>query len=290
MSGEVEDFAVHLRGAVQLRNWRRHWRIVGGATRQLHEISAFLILLARTLSFQSNPSPWAGNDGDISFSDIGLAEAMPAGRCYMYMYGITPNIAAAIQETCRLAECLAQLDVNQKQDAELGLFEECEALGNRLLSWSLESENARSALAGDETMSDIFEHYAQAWHGAALIYYYHRIQHYNAQDLAEQAEDVTTHMHAIENIKAMSRCETTSKMAPITWPIFIASCVSVRSRRDACRGWWERVQHYRMATLKRQWEIVQLIWEKGDEMSQQGLENPSWMDIYCELGIDVLPL
>jgi arginine metabolism regulation protein II len=290
MSGEAEDFVVHLSGAAQLRKWRRHWRGIGGSTRQLNEISAFLILLARTLSFLTPPPLWIGNDDDISYTEDTLAEAVPSGRCYIYMYGITPNIAAAIQETCRLSERLAQLNSNQKQNAGLILFDECEALGDRLLSWSFDSENAASTLAGDETMSKIFENYAKAWHCAALIYYYDRIQHYNVENLAEQAEYVTKHMHIIEDIKATSKYETINKMAPITWPMFIASCISMRSRRESHWRWWERVQHYGIATLRIQWDAVQMIWEKGDEIRQGEFGSSNWMDIYCHLGITLLPI
>jgi arginine metabolism regulation protein II len=290
VSGEVEDFAVHLHGTVQLRNSRRRWKIIGDSTRQLNEISAFLTLLARTLSFKTPPSYWVGNVGDISYSEDSVAEAIPSGRCYVYMYGITRNIAAAIQETCRLSELLNQLDSNQRQNSDLILFEECETLGDRLLAWSLDSENSASTLAGDDIMSAIFEHHAKAWHCAALIYYYHRIQHYDAENLLDLVDCVTEHMHTIEDMKTDIVCETTKKMAPITWPMFIASCVSVKSMREPCERWWERVQHYRIANLRRQWDVLQMIWERGDGMGQANSGSSNWIDIYCDLGVNLMPI
>jgi arginine metabolism regulation protein II len=285
MAGEDEDFVVHLNGTVQLRNSRRNWRIIGGATRQLNEISAFLSLLARTLSFQVTSSPWLGEDGDISYSDDQSAGAIQSGLCYVYLYGITPNIAAAIQETCRLSEQLVQPANSQNL-----VFEKCEILGDRLLSWTLESEDAASTLAGDETMSRIFEHYAKAWHSSALIYYYHRIQHCNVEDLVEQTECVAEHMNMIEDIKVASKCETINRMAPITWPIFVASCGSVRSRREPYRRWWIRVQHYGIANLKRQWDVIQMIWAKQEKMRPEESREMSWIDVYCQLGINLLPI
>jgi arginine metabolism regulation protein II len=290
MAGGDEDFVVHLNGTLQLRNSRRNWRIIGDATRQLNEISAFLALLARTLSFQTHSSLWLDKDRDISYSDDQSAGATQSGLCYVYLYGITPNIAAAIQETCQLSELLDQLASNQNQNSEPSLFERCEKLGDRLLSWRLESENAASTLAGDEKMSRIFEHYAKAWHSAALIYYYHRIQHYNVEDLVEQTERVAKHMNMIEDIKAASKCETINKMAPITWPIFIASCGSMRSRRESHQRWWVRVQHYGIANLKKQWDVIQMIWGKQEKMRPEESGEISWINIYCQLGINMLPI
>jgi arginine metabolism regulation protein II len=290
MAGEDEDFVVHLNGTLQLRNSRKNWKIIGDTTRQLNKISAFLALLARTLSFQAPPSLWLGRDDDISFSDDPLAGAKQSGLCYVYLYGITPNVAAAIQETCRLSEQLHQLASNRDQNPEPFLFEKCEELGERLLSWRLESENAASTLAGDETMSRIFEHYAKAWHYAALIYYYHRIQNYNIEDLVEQTECVAKHMNMIEDIKAASKFETISKMAPITWPIFIASCGSMRTKRESYRRWWVRVQHYGIANIKRQWDVIQMIWEKQETIRQGESREMSWIDIYCQMGINLLPI
>ncbi|KPM41739.1 hypothetical protein AK830_g4852 [Neonectria ditissima] len=276
MSGEDDGFMVHLKGIAQLRNSRRRWRIISGPTRQLNEISAFLALMARTTSLQVHSSTWVSENDDVSNAEDTVIHS---GSCYGYMYGITPQIAAAIQETCRLAEFAAQYDRQGHEAIPDDLLEACEALGNRLLSWSLESEATSSIPANDTIMLMIFNLQANAWHHAALIYYYCRIQRYNASDLTGEVERVAEYMHAAEDAKAGIKFNRASIMAPITWPMFIASFNAVGSQRDECRAWWERVQHYGIANIRRQWDIIQQVWKDVDEPQQKGHGSRSWAAI-----------
>ncbi|KAH8879203.1 hypothetical protein GQ53DRAFT_586424, partial [Thozetella sp. PMI_491] len=282
MSGQ-SDFAVHLNGTQHLRQLRLRWRVVSRETQQLNEISAFLALLAQTLSFHPSPLPWSDGASD-NWADDPAFNDRP-GSCFPYMYGITSSVTVAIQKTCRLSEFLLRCEANQEPIPD-GLLDACETLGEQLLSWSFELEAASFMSTSSSEMGFIFKNHAQAWHTAALIYYYHRIQRYGGDDLVDESERVAEYMHAIEEAKAQSKVDETRRMAPITWPAFIASCQAMN--RGRWREWWERVQHYGIANIKRQWEIVQHIWRKRDMIKQAGINDPGWMDIFQDLKINIL--
>ncbi|KAH7134532.1 fungal-specific transcription factor domain-containing protein [Dactylonectria estremocensis] len=285
MSGD-DDFMVHLNGITQLRNSRRRWKTISGQTRQLNEIGAFLALMARTTSFTISPSsPWIESYQDISFTEDSVIQS---GGCFEFMYGVKSSTAAAIHETCRLAEFAARFgDASLPDD----LLAACEALGDKLLSWTLESEKLVSIPSNDDGLMTIFNHQASAWHHAALIYYYRRIQRFEAQDLLGEVRRVAEHAHAAEDSKATLKYDTTNIMAPITWPIFIASMNTVKSERGPCRAWWERVQHYGIANINKQWETVQRAWEREDEMEEKGIGCArDWTDTLKDLGTHVFPV
>ncbi|KAH8893569.1 hypothetical protein GQ53DRAFT_839991 [Thozetella sp. PMI_491] len=286
ISGD-DDFAMHLDGTKQLRNLRKRWRIMSSQTRQLNDISTFLTLMARTINFQPVPSPVldSGNGQPAAMEDESIGSVN-----LEYMYGVTPTIAAAIQEICGLAERLERYDCNKEQHLlPEDLLMSCEALGDKLLAWSLESEKPVTISASGE-MSTIFNYHANAWHSAAWIYYCRRIQHYKTEDLAEEVRRVVEYMHAVEDTKVSSKSDSTNRMAPITWPMFIASCHAKGIERDACRRWWERVRRYGIANNEKQWVIVQKIWKREDEMEPNDCSITIWTDLFDSLGSRLLPI
>lgn len=279
------DFKVHLDAATKLRNSRKKWRLISGSTRQLNEIGAFLALLARTVSFEATLSPWLGIESDISHTDD---MTIQSSSCYEYMYGITPAIAAMIQETCRLGEFVAQFE-RQQQPIPDDLLQACETLGDALLSWSLENERISSVVTSDDLMMTLFNHQVKAWHCGALIYYYRRIQHYEPMDVRKEIQDIIEHLDAAEDVKSRSKSRRVRIMAPITWPMFIASCDAIGPQRDSCKSWWHRVDHYGITNISRQLDTVQQIWEKVDAHRNE-LGPPCWMDIFGSMGINLLPI
>lgn len=244
------------------------------------------MLLQRTVSFNS-PSPWGIDDCHTGFVDANTF--VEVGSCLEHVYGITPAIATAIHQTCQLAEhlvrhseCLTPIPSD--------LLAACEDLGERLLSWTFDCEQFATVPAEEDLMARIFYHHACAWHGAALIYYYRRIQHYDTKDLFEEVQNVVRYMQAVEDLKAGSTSESVKRMAPITWPMFIASCDGSESTAHLCRGWWESIRHYGLVNISRQWGVVQQIWAKRDEIQRMGLIPPEWTDIFSSLGARILPV
>ncbi|CAI0645171.1 unnamed protein product, partial [Colletotrichum noveboracense] len=286
MSGCEADFAVHLQGTKQLTKRRRKWRMISRATQQLNEISDFLCLLARTMTFSSSPRPWSiglAEDGDEP-----AASQHPSSCCYGYMYGITPQIAAELQETCRLAEYLIWYERSHEPIPD-SLLEACEALGDRLCSWTLERDGAHEAICQDEDGLEIFRHHANAWHLATIIYYHRRIQKCRSEDQDEIVARIAEHMHAVEDIKdrSTSSCAT-QRMAPIMWPAFVASCDATARRPWAL--WWQRARCYHIANYERQWEVVQTMWQKKDEMDQTSLGEFDWIEAFRGMGITLFPI
>ncbi|CAG9983154.1 unnamed protein product [Clonostachys byssicola] len=287
MSGAEADFTVHLHATLQLRRSRRHWKVVSPATQQLNEISEFLTLLARTLSFHPSSPLWCADHGDGKGNgndDVPLAQG--SNQCLGYMYGITITIANAIKETCRLAETITCIEERQNEALPEWLRQACEDLGDLLLSWTLDEAEVNSI--ANEEMRAVFKHHAHAWHHAALIYYCRRVQKVPSSELSEEASIVAEHMHAVETLKATSRSEQASRMAPITWPAFIASCDAID--RDVWMDWWERVKHYKIANIPRQYDVVRELWEIIDEKTQSGDCSIDWITVYKELDITLLPI
>ena len=258
---------------------------MSGATRQLNEISAFLSLLARTLCFKPSSSSWPSDEDN--YLDDNIFSRLESGHCLEYMYGITPFIAYAIQETCRLAEYLSRHEVTREPLPE-DLLQACEDLGDKLLSWTLHSEDITSipASTGGEMLT-IFKHHANAWHTAALIYYYQRVQGFKPEDMIDEVNRVAEYMHAIEDVKAASKSEQATRMTPMTWPALIAS--GDAANHEPWRKWWTRVEHYGIANIRRQWDIIQQIWERQDDLAD-ATEHQSWINIFKGMDITLLPI
>lgn len=290
ISGEDSgDLLAHLNGATQLRSMRRRWKVVSRTTRQLNDIGAFLALLLRTTSFTAPASAWDPERNHIG-SDDSHSFVQP-GSCLAYVYGITPRIVSEIQETCRLAEHIECYKSGSVERPVLcGLSAACEALGERLLSWTFESEQTADTPESDPLMTKIFYHHASAWHAAALIYYYRRIQQYDLDGLVEEIQTVIDHMQAVEDLKAASHSESIARMAPITWPMFVASCDASGSTAALCRAWWERIQCYGIANISRQWHVVQEVWTRKEQIDSCGFGPPDWLHVVHDLRAYVLPV
>ncbi|KAK1501088.1 hypothetical protein CABS01_09823 [Colletotrichum abscissum] len=285
ISGAGDDYVVHLGATKELRRSRSRWTVLGAATRQLHEIAAFLGLMARTTSFRNSSTLWTASETeDKPSEDLAIESA----SCYEYMYGISPAIAAAIQDTCRYAEQLAWYRGQEQKHPPEDLLEACEALGERLLSWSSADGELALAPAGDDLMREVLNHHTCAWYHAALIYYYRRIQCFTAVDLVEEVDLVLEHMRAMEDFKLRPELVSSNRMAPITWPMFIASCEATPSKRPSCMEWWEQVKQYNLANIDKQCALIQLIWEKMAETQDRDADNVSWVDVYVTLGEDII--
>ncbi|KAJ4211179.1 hypothetical protein NW759_012659 [Fusarium solani] len=286
LSGEGDDFRFHLNAAAQLRSLRRRWKIMSRQSRQLNEIGAFLALLARTLTFQTSTSPWPSCDAKSTAEDSTIIERSGS---YEYLYGVTPDIAMLIYQTCQLAEHLARFREKGESMPD-DFLEKCEQVGNRLQAWRFNSEKISSIPRGDELRFTILTHQAKAWHSAALIYYYTRIQDCSPEDLVQEVECVAEHMQATEDVKlAFDTAYEEPKMAPLTWPALIASSNAVRFRREVWRRWWARMQLYRIANIDKQWSIVQQIWEIVDSREEKGEGSVTWTQAFDSIGIHVLP-
>lgn len=244
-------------------------------------MGAFFSLIERTTSFHTVPSPWPDTR---QWSDEEPDFHPRPDMCFEHMYGITATIATAIQETCRLAEHLSYY-TNTHEAIPTSLLDACTTLEELLLSYTLEAETVTSLTITDPEMLSVFIHQANAWHAAALIYNYRRINHCDRKCLVKEIERVAKHMHAIEDAKASS-CADIANRTPMTWPAFVASCEA--TERDTWRRWWERVQCYGIANYRRQWDIVQQIWEASD----RELFGPSvdWTNIVRDANIQVLLL
>ncbi|KAM0545416.1 hypothetical protein ACHAPJ_011321 [Fusarium lateritium] len=287
LSGEGDDFRVHIEAASQLRNSRSRWKLLSRPSKQLNELSAFLSMLSRTTSFEPSSAPWTGRNDRLVVAEDMLIQS---SGCYEHVYGITRTVAAAINQTCRLAAHLARFRRDKEDDIPDDVLEACEEVGDKLQSWRFEHENITSIPSSDGLGMLILKHHAKAWHSAALIYYCTRIQETEPIDLVEETDLVMEHLRAAEDVRLTSgTMHSRDSLAPITWPAFVASCIALKDRRDVWRVWWEQMLSYNIGNINKQWEIVQQIWETLDQAEQQGTDM-DWMKAYESVGRHVLPI
>jgi arginine metabolism regulation protein II len=256
-------------------------------SQQLNQVSAFLALLSRTVSFKASSLPWShSNEQATAAEDV----TIQSSTCYEYVYGIKPSIAVAINRTCRLAEHLVRVREEGEQQMPDAFLEGCEELGDMLESWRLEEESTTPISSEDDLGVLIFTHQAKAWHAAALIYYYTRIQGAQPTDLIQEITAVAEHMYATEDIKSrLGALRQDNPMAPITWPAFVASCNALGNMRQVWTTWWERLQCYKIGNIAKQWSVVQKIWEILDTAKNRGIQS-DWTKAYDKVGIHILPV
>ena len=302
MSGCEADFVVHLRGTKQLQQRRTSFSLVSRTTRQLNQISDFLFLLTRTTWFPTSLADLSASPYAVDDKTLGTM----ADSCYPYMYGISPTLASYMNDTCRLAECLKGHALRHGYTAPPPepLLAACEQLGDRILSWThaLEDDDDGCILSstGDPLARAIFRPHAQAWHLALVIYYFRRIHGTRGPDHAQHVLTIAGCMHEVEDIKeralsdyasssvAMRRRAAVS-MAPITWPAFIASCEGLH--RGPWTRWWRRVQCYQIANIRRQWEMVEKLWQHKDQMEQAGrAASFDWTKIFRGYELTLIPI
>lgn len=243
--------------------------------------------MTRTLTFECQSTLTLLGAGVGSQDDSQILES---NQSYGHMYGITTNIVTSIQEICRLGEILSQV-----KDGDLTLILDdvlidCQTLGDELRSWSLDAEPSKPILNGSELMLSIFRHQATAWYHGALIYYYHRIQGYRGSELVRDVDQVLAHMDAAEDTKDSAKPGTLGRLAPITWPMFIASCEAVGPRRVSCERWWLRIEHYKIANTRKQWVTIQQIWQGLDTAHTAGCSSSDWIEVYKGLDVSILPM
>ncbi|KAF4973145.1 hypothetical protein FSARC_489 [Fusarium sarcochroum] len=279
MSGQDDDFRMHLDAVREWRETRSRWKLLSHSTRQLGEIGSFLSLLARTFEFRPSAASWPYNISSLE------QEVIESSSCYEYMYGVTPAIAGAIHQACNLAEHLSRFrDVGQ--DLPEDFLEACEELGNKLESWHFENENTTSIPKEDELRYLLLACQAKAWHAAALIYYFYRIHGTPSEQLMQEVDCVLDNLNAAEELKPVSDKAT---MAPFTWPGLIASLTTTKPNRHLWAAWWQKMARYRIANIDKQWGLIQQIWGIMDHEEVEGKGRRNWIEVFTELGIHLLP-
>lgn len=156
--------------------------------------------------------------------------------CDEYLYGVTPDIATLIYQTCQLAEHLGRFrDIGEIVPDDF--LEMCEQVGNRLQAWRFDSDEISSIPRDDRLRSAILTHQSKAWHSAALIYYYTRIQGCSPEQLVQEVEDVAEHMHASEDVKlAFETAYDEPNMAhlrPAEWYTAVAPSALILQRMNS---------------------------------------------------------
>ncbi|KAJ5691998.1 hypothetical protein N7462_001421 [Penicillium macrosclerotiorum] len=272
MTGEDEDFLVHLDGCQQLQ--ALDGKVLDGSTQQIRSICHFLTLLARTTSHKLHRQSSRKKDhcSETPFfheNDTGVE----------YMYGITPTLGNLLQRTCHLAETMS---LHQDKSLPLELHEACQLLENDITRWKLDPAQFHK-LGSSAIAVEVAYCQARAFHSAVLIYYYRTVKLENHADMEKEVNKIWTNLKAAEDLKDQY-LGGEKRTAPMSWPAFIAACESCD--RKPWIYWWERVQGYKIGNFRRQWIIIQQLWEIMDKEDSVA----HWKEALERSGILVLPI
>jgi arginine metabolism regulation protein II len=162
------------------------------------------------------------------------------------------------------------------------LFEACEALRVNILTWEISSEQFHFAGTGN-IMIEIAAYQARAFHSAVLIYFHRTVLNEDPGNLEDEVGFILNNLTDAEDLK--DRCMGGDKRtAPMSWPAFIASCEA--SDRQPWVEWWTRIQEYKIGNFRRQWMVVQELWDIMDK--DDNVNN--WKEALEKSGILVLPI
>ncbi|KAJ5529138.1 hypothetical protein N7527_002531 [Penicillium freii] len=275
MTGEDSDFPIHLKGCRQLQRPDNASDALNDSTRQVSSICHFLSLLARTTAHELESRPWA-TEGPLFEEPYFHVD----DTNIQYMYGITPYLGNMLQKTCQVAEYLA---FYQYGEMPAILLDACSELYDEIFSWDIESESFHLITLEEPTMLEIIRCQALAFHSAIVIFYYRAIENSSPVDLQERVRAIWKNLSLAEDLKDAYSCGD-KRAAPMSWPAFIAACEA--TDRQPWVAWWERVQGYSMGNFKRQWKVIQEIWNimNSDE------NVVSWRDALKQSGKLVLPI
>ncbi|KAJ5952241.1 uncharacterized protein N7479_010654 [Penicillium vulpinum] len=275
MTGEDSDFPIHLKGCRQLQKPDNASEALDDSSRQVSSICHFLSLLARTTAHELEPRPWT--TGGPFFEEPYFHND---DTNIQYMYGITPYLGNLLQKACQVAEYMAFYE-----DVEMPsiLLEACSALHDEIFSWDIDSESFDLIVSEEPATLEVIRYQALAFHSAIAIFYYRAIENSNPVDLQQQVEAIWKNLTLAEDLKdAYLRGE--KRAAPMSWPAFIAACEA--TDREPWVEWWERVQEYSMGNFKRQWKVIQEIWNIMN--LDENVVN--WRDALKQSGKLVLPI
>jgi arginine metabolism regulation protein II len=276
MNGDTSDYWIHLKGCNQLQKSRHFSNVVSLPTQQLNSISSFLGLLALTTSHKFEPLPWPCEGSPFSKPLFRADE-----KSIEYMYGITLDLANALQRTCDLAQ---YLEFYSGKIVPPTLLEACEDLGDELATWKIDNELFSTIDPGQTAMLDIARCQARAWHSSILIFYYRTIRMCNPTDLEDDRKIVLKNLTVAETLKDQF-LKGKKQAAPITWPAFMAACEA--TDREPWIEWWNKVNEgYRIGNFSRQWRIIQEMWGVIDT----DVIGIHWRDVLIRLDTLVLAI
>lgn len=275
MTGEDSDFRIHLRGCRQLKRPVVDSRVIDDSSRQVTSICHFLTLLARTTSTELEPP--SGSVDEPSFETQCFNSN---DRGVEYMYGITPTLGNLLQSTCQLAECLS---LYQGQKVPGFVFQARENLKGELRRWSIQSENFHLFDSEEAAMLEIARCQARAFHSAVLIFYCRTVESDSPIEVQTEVCSVWENLTTAEDLKDLYMGGE-KRIAPMSWPAFIAACEA--SHRTPWVEWWTRVQDYSLGNFRRQWTVVQELWDIMDK--DEGVFN--WREALKRSGKLVLPI
>ncbi|KAJ5666160.1 uncharacterized protein N7477_008608 [Penicillium maclennaniae] len=273
MTGEDSEFPIHLNGCQNFRKIQYKNEYDDGS-RQVHRIANFLTLLARTTSFEILDQDW--QEGQPLFENPFFHDC---DRSIEYIYGVTPTLCNLLQRTCRIAKYLA---ARPRHDVPRLVSEACWALKVDILAWELDSDQFH--LEGSETtMIEIARCQAKAFHSALLLFFYRVIGMSSSLDLDHEVSLVLENLTLAEELKNQYM-PGEKRNGPMSWPAFIGSCEATDRRPWV--DWWNGIQEYRVGNFKRQWMVIQEVWDIMDE----DLTVKDWREALFKSGKLVLPI
>ncbi|KAI0834237.1 hypothetical protein F5Y06DRAFT_173649 [Hypoxylon sp. FL0890] len=130
-------------------------------------------------------------------------------------------------------------------------------------------------------------HNALAYRHSAFVYLYRTIYGYPARREAVQKHAHTALVHCVETVSHRG------PMGALLWPLFVAACeaVSAEDRALSQRAFVGINQRQGMTNIGQAWNIVQEVWKRLDDMSDdfpEAQDTDLWRKVSAEMGVNIV--
>ncbi|KAI1409971.1 hypothetical protein F5Y13DRAFT_192717 [Hypoxylon sp. FL1857] len=130
-------------------------------------------------------------------------------------------------------------------------------------------------------------HNALAYRHSAFVYLYRTIYGYPARREVVQKHAHTALVHCAETVSHRG------PMGALLWPLFVAACeaISAEDRALSQRAFVGVNQRQGMTNIGHAWNIVQEVWKRLDDMSNDSPEAQDtdlWRKVSAEMGVNIV--
>ncbi|EWG38454.1 hypothetical protein FVEG_01662 [Fusarium verticillioides 7600] len=308
MSGDTSTCGIHLDGAFRFMNHVKATKSTySSKARSLHRIYFYLRVIYDSTACRNScdyhdgspPSPEAdfGTALSVSLLDKVEDEGVVPGKSksvlnhvtapkaqqvgeYECVYGVPQALLILLARTTELIDQVTTSRQQQPNSPSTHFSDQCDQLESDIIDW----EPASSSTSDSDTTPSalIIQKTTLAFHSALIIYFAQHIRHLHHNYLRTHILLVLSSIEAIEAIKS----ENSILSAPLYWPAFIAGSEAFeKGLQDRFRGWYRKVEGYRLASVRSGIDVLREVWKRGPG---GGKGTSHWRRVVQETGVRLM--
>ncbi|SCN67554.1 ARG81-Transcription factor involved in arginine metabolism [Fusarium fujikuroi] len=308
MSGDTSTCGIHLDGAFRFMNHVKATKSTySSKARSLHRIYFYLRVIYDSTACRNScdyndgspPSPEADFSTALSVSLLDKVEdeGVGSGKSksvlnhvtapkaqqlgeYECVYGVPQALLILLARTTELIDQVTTSRQQQPNSPSTDFSDQCDQLESEIIDW----EPASSSTSDLDTTPSalIIQKTTLAFHSALIIYFAQHIRHLHHNYLHTHILLVLSSIEAIEAIKS----EKNIFSAPLYWPAFIAGSEAFeKGLQDRFRGWYRKVEGYRLASVRSGIDVLREVWKRGPG---GGKGTSHWRRVVQETGVRLM--